>query len=214
MLDGSEPFSEATFGLGVGAALSHLGLEPQIPESEKDSFWAFMVMDNYGFTEAIYRWRRTLGKREIPNLGDRMAQRAFDHGVGRSVFFVSGGNVDIVCETIERFEVWRQPDLWHGFGLTAGHWAALDESDFRKILKRAGPFRKYVQSGVALATTLRVGTNEVSDYSDAVGRIACGASSAEIALLSSSCLPGGAEPVGANAFLQWIRLRADAFASA
>ena len=55
----------------------------------------------------------------------------FDQGLGRSFWFVNGGNPELIAQTIHSFPDSRQADFWSGIGL-----AAMDDQPSGKLLAR------------------------------------------------------------------------------
>ena len=82
-------------------------------------------MDGYGFYEGFFSWRRTVEEKVIPSRLAGYARRAFDHGLGRSLWFSTGANVDRIVVTIGAFPESRQGDLWAGIGLACAYAAGV-----------------------------------------------------------------------------------------
>ncbi len=81
-----------------------------------------LALDGYGFHQGFFHWRRTLeGPREVPRRIRGYGRRLYDNGLGRSLWFVDGGDVERIPATIAGFPQQRRGDLWAGVGLDAAY---------------------------------------------------------------------------------------------
>jgi len=100
--------------VGAGWAIARLPwLRRRVerPLASMDPLLRWLAIDGYGFHEGYFDWPRsvTLGLR--PRGLRDYTLRAFDQGLGRSLWFYGGADVELIARTIERFEAARQADL-------------------------------------------------------------------------------------------------------
>src|SRR3954465_16083889 len=107
--------------VGAGWILARLPLSPQPPLARPDPLFGWLALDGYGFHEGYFRWPRSVERREVPRKLRGYARRGFDQGLGRSLWFVDGGDVERIPRTVATFAAARQADLWAGVGLACAY---------------------------------------------------------------------------------------------
>lgn len=197
-----EPYGLATLGLGVGAAFSHLRLPFSVSRTIELEYWAWMACDSYGFTEGMYNSHATIVA-QSPKDVSGLAKHAFHQGVGRSFYFISGGDPRRIIKLIDFFPAENRNDLWNGVGLMTGYWGLLDAKDVRHLLKRTGSSRSAFQQGISIAALLRTEGSAVKDFCEDASRISCGASAQEVAKIAVQAM--SAEPIlkSAVTYYRW-----------
>ncbi|MEM8934463.1 MAG: DUF1702 family protein, partial [Acidobacteriota bacterium] len=116
--EGSRHVYMAYVGAGWAMARLPFGLRSGLASMPPLMRW--LALDGYGFHQAFFDWPRTVeGPRRIPARIRGYGRRAFDQGVGRSLWFVDGHDVDRITRTIAGFPADRRPDLWSGVGLAS-----------------------------------------------------------------------------------------------
>lgn len=185
--------------IGAGLVLPRVPLPPDRFLARLDPFLRWFVMDGYGFYEGFFSGRRSIEQHVVPERITGYGRRAFDHGLGRSIWFSTGANVERIVATISAFPQNRQADLWGGIGLACAYAAGVVDREAIKALRRAaaahGPA---MTAGAAVAATFRMQTGGVAAHTDLACETLCGLSSemvAQIANLARKDLPAdGAEP--------------------
>ena len=153
-----------------------------------DPLLRWLVLDGYGFHEGFFHWPRYLGGQSIPKKITGYAARAFDQGLGRSLWFVDGGSVELLRETVAAFPERRCPDLWSGIGLAAVYAGEVSEAQLRSLREAAGIFLPQLAQGAAFAAKARHRAGNPNAYTDRACRILCGMSSADAAAITDAAL--------------------------
>jgi enediyne biosynthesis protein E3 len=185
--------------IGAGLVLPRVPMHPDRFLAKLDPFLRWFVMDGYGFYEGFFSGERSVIKHRIPARVTGYGQRAFDHGLGRSIWFSTGANVDRIVSTISSFPRSRQADLWGGIGLACAYAACVVDRDAIRVLhKTAGPYGPAMAAGAAVAATYRMQTGGVAEQTDLACEVLCGLTSAEVAQIGNaerkSLPPDGVEP--------------------
>lgn len=185
--------------LGAGMGLARMKRNPEPFRSRLgDPVFSWAVLDGYGFHEGFFGHRRYVGQRAIPKKLNGYALRAFDHGLGRSIWFATGASVDRVTETIRSFPDYRHADLWSGVGLACGYTGGVDRETIEKLPEAAGPHRAQLSVGVAIAAKARQQVGNPALHNENACEVLCGLSSKELAKVADAALqdlPGdGREP--------------------
>src|SRR5262249_43750809 len=105
--------------VGAGWALARLRRRPWSRLHGLDPLLGWLSVDGYGFHQGFFAWERFVRRQEEPRRLSAYARRAFDQGLGRSLWFVHGADVERIASSVKSFSVRRRGDLWSGVGLAA-----------------------------------------------------------------------------------------------
>jgi len=200
--------------IGAGLVLPRVPMHPERFLAKLDPFLRWLAMDGYGFYEGFFSGERSINKQMIPDRVSGYGRRAFDHGLGRSIWFSTGANVERIVATISLFPQNRQADLWGGIGLACAYAACVVDRDAIRLLRKAaGPYGPNMAAGAAVAATFRMQTGGVAEQTDLACEVLCDFSSAMVAQICNVArenLPlNGIEP----AYEIWRQRLAQQFAA-
>lgn len=162
--------------IGAGLGLARMRRKPEkfLPRLHPIVGW--IALDGYGFHEGFFARRRTVERQAVPKHLSPYGRRVFDHGVGRSIWFVVGANVDQIAATIAAFPESRQADLWSGVGLGCGYTGGVDRTAIESLQTAAGPYRSPLAVGVAIAAHARRLAGSPAPYAELACEVLCGVS--------------------------------------
>jgi hypothetical protein len=115
-------------------------------------------------------------------------RRAFDQGLGRSFWFVNGGNPAWIEKTISLFPKERRRDLWSGIGLAAVYAGGVEARALEELLRAADEFRPELAQGACFAAKARERAGNLTEYTETATQALCGVSAVEAARLTDSTL--------------------------
>jgi uncharacterized protein DUF1702 len=212
-LDGPGAPYDGLVYIGAGLVLPRVPKRPERFLARQDPLLRWFVMDGYGFYEGFFSWRRSIEEKVIPARLSGYARRAFDHGLGRSLWFATGANVDRIIATINAFPPARQADLWAGIGLACAYAAGVVDREAIKTLQTAaGPYRPQLAVGAAMAAKFRQKAGSTAPHTELACEVLWGLSGDMVARLTDivrNDLPSdGPEP----AYEIWRRRLAAQFA--
>ena len=100
--------------VGAGWAFARLpwirrNLAPALQSFDPVLRW--LVVDGVGFHEGYFHWAATVRRQRVPFRLSGYTRRAFDQGLGRSLWFVEGIDVNRIARTVNSFATARQSDL-------------------------------------------------------------------------------------------------------
>lgn len=190
--------------IGAGLVL------PRVPRSTTaylrkiDPFYRWYVMDGYGFYEGFFEWEKTIQKRQPLTGLPGYAARAYDQGLGRSLWFSTGANTDRIIETLEGFPEQRRSDLWSGLGLACAYAAGvMDRGAIETLVRAAGNHAPDLATGAAVATTFRSQTGQPAPHTDLACDVIWGASSDEVAGYAATADLHRSTPHGPHSYGEW-----------
>ena len=108
LLDGPGADHYYMIHVGVGWALARLRRPVEKHLKRLDPTVSWLAVEGFGFHEGFFDWPRTIERRDRPGQLTGYACRAFDQGIGRSLWFVKGANVARISTTIAAFSSARQ----------------------------------------------------------------------------------------------------------
>jgi hypothetical protein len=167
--------------VGAGWALARLRRSPWSVLELSDPLLRWLALDGYGFHQGYFDWPRYVDAQARPSKLSGYALRAFDQGLGRSLWFVEGAQVQCVQERIGSFSPGRQPDLWAGVGLAAAYAGGVDLPAIQALDRAAGAHRAHLAQGVAFAAGARGRAGNPAPHTDLACHAICGIGADEAA---------------------------------
>jgi hypothetical protein len=141
--------------VGTGCAVARLHLPLGRALARFDPLLRWLVVDGFGFHEGYFHPRRAVGTAGRPRRLTGYQRRAFDQGVGRSLWFSCGADARRVSAVLATFAPQRRADLWSGVGLACAYAGGADRSGMRALCDVAQPYGPEVAQGAAFAAKAR-----------------------------------------------------------
>jgi hypothetical protein len=164
--------------IGAGEALARLRRKPEpFIARLDDRVLCWLVMDGYGFHEGFFSRRRYVDEQVVPAHLSRYARRIFDQGLGRSIWFSAGANVDRIAAIIAAFPSARRADLWVGIGVACGYVGGVDRAAIEALQRAAGPYGAHMAVGTAFVAKGRQRAGNPAAHTDLACEVLCGISS-------------------------------------
>ena len=172
-----------------------------------------MILDGYGFHEAYFKTDKWVHQQHLsprlpwPGPHDYVL-RVIDHGIGRAMWFVNGGDVERLTSMIKGFAPGRSGDLWCGAALAASYAGGVDEEELVRFVKNSWDHRGEVAQGAVFAIKQRVLSNLVTPHTELAAQILCEMSAEDAAALTDPAranLPEGSSIPAYEIFRQRIQ---------
>jgi hypothetical protein len=168
--------------------LPWLRMAPQRHSAKFDPLLRWLVLDGYGFHEGYFRWKHIFSARQSPKRSPGYGSRAFDQGLGRSIWFVDAASVEHVSATVRAFHPARQADLWSGVGLACAYAGGAPADAVRELVAHAGPHAAAFSQGVAFAAKTRARAGNLVEHTEMACRVACCMSATDAARVTDDSL--------------------------
>jgi hypothetical protein len=153
-----------------------------------DPLLRWLVVDGYGFHEGYFHADQSVRRQQVPRHVTGYARRAFDQGLGRSLWFVEATDHRRVKTAIGDFPESRRADLWAGIGLAATYAAGSDRAGLEALAEAAASHRLDLAQGAAFAAKARLRAGNASSETELASEVLCGMSAAAAAALTDQQL--------------------------
>ena len=146
-----------------------------------------LTVDGIGFHAAFFAPAAILRRRRR-SLLRRLAPHAYDAGVGRALWFVTGADVGRAVRTLAMFDAERQPWIWSGVGLAVTYLGGASADELQALSRSAGRHQPYLALGAAFAAKARIRAGCTTAPCEAACRAFCILSAGTAAALTDECL--------------------------
>jgi hypothetical protein len=174
--------------VGAGWAMARMPLRSGITIRQLDPMLKWLAIDGLGFHEGYFHWPRysdgCLGKKRPTGYGAHV----FDQGLGRSLWFVKGGEVRVISEHISRFSEGRREDLWSGIGLACAYAGAITREQLNELKAAAAGYGSSVAQGAAFAAKARQRAGNQAAHTENACQVLCGTSASAAAAITDAAL--------------------------
>ncbi len=174
--------------VGAGWAMARVPANVDAFLARFDPLLRWLLVDGYGFHEGYFRWPKYVAGAPQPSRLRGYARRAFDQGLGRSLWFVDGGDAQRIPRTIAGLHVDRHGDLWSGVGLASVYAGSVSEDDLRSLRRSAGEYWPHLAQGAAFAAKARQRAGNPTEYTERACRAICDLPPAAAARLTDEAL--------------------------
>jgi enediyne biosynthesis protein E3 len=164
--------AEANFSylthVGVGWAMARLPWRRRALSAQLDPLLRWLAFDGMGFHDTYFDFARVRAFWQRQDAG--YAARAYDQGVGRALWFVSGGAHDRAARLIADFPSKRRGDLWSGLGLAMTYAGPVDARDIGAVCRASQGFAGHFAQGAAFACEAHALAREIPPHTETVAR--------------------------------------------
>lgn len=190
-------------GIGWSMARLRFGIKRRL--ARLDPLLRWLALDGFGFHEGYFHWSRYAGGTSPRFTVLRgYGGRAFDQGLGRSLWFVSGADPECAASAIMRFPEARRGDLWSGIGLARCYAGGTDGSDVRMLRLASGPHWPHLAQGAVFAAGARQRAGNMAPQTELACQWLCGLSALRAAELCDETLRSVTEN-DTPAYEEWRR---------
>jgi hypothetical protein len=179
--EGAPHFYMALIGTGWALARLHRPIESAL--KRLDPLYGWLALDGYGFHEGYFCHPRSIEQQLVPARLQGYARRAFDQGLGRSMWFVCGADVERIAATAGRFSPERRADLWSGIGLACAYAGGMPRTTIERLRVLAGQHAAELAQGAAFAAKARQHAGNPVEHTDAACAVLCGCSATRAAAM-------------------------------
>ena len=198
----AEPFTYLAH-VGAGWAAARLHCPPSVVLSRLDPLLGWLAVDGYGFHEGFFHADRVIVRRRVPWRLTGYQLRAFDQGVGRSLWFTDGADPARIAASIAQFAQERRRDLWSGVALAAAYAGGAGVDALQQLRAEARGYQQEIAQGAAFAAAARHRGGNAAAHTDEACAVFAGATSGHVAGLVRALQPREAEGDGAAAYERW-----------
>ncbi|HEY7137354.1 MAG TPA: DUF1702 family protein [Acidimicrobiia bacterium] len=202
--------------VGMGWALARLRRDVRRPLTRLDPLLGWLAVDGVGFHTGYFepnRFFATTQPAAPTPIG--YAARVFDQGLGRSLWFFAGADVERVAAHVRAFPPGRRDDLWSGIGLAATYAGGCSRDELSRLQDLAGASVGHLAQGAVFAAGARRRARNVVAPNEVACSVLAGMTVDEAAELAESSVPSVVAAVpGEPIYETWRARIRSRFASA
>lgn len=146
------------------------------------------MLEGYGWRHGLFEQHRFIENQEVPEHLSGYAQRVFDQGLGRSLWFTTGAQSARIIEVVNAFAANRQTDLWSGVGFACGYTGGMSRSDIEALRRAAGAYSAYLAAGTANAASARYRAGHPGSHTDVACEVLCDFTKEEVIKIADDAL--------------------------
>jgi hypothetical protein len=193
--------------VGYGWVLARLPWCRRHPEryiSSFDPLLSWLVLDGFGFHEGYFHGSSRFPPNARTSGFPGYAARAFDQGLGRSIWFAAGADPCRTAEVIRQFDSHRHADLWSGIGLASAFAGAPTANELASLMAASGPHILHLGQGVAFAAEARQLASIPMPHTELACKVVCGMSAEDAAYATQYALKKlTSDPSESHAYEEW-----------
>lgn len=152
--------------VGAGGALARVQQRPEWFLQQMVPALRIASMNGVGFFEGIFRRRRAIELQRMPRGLSPEEQVSFDQGLGRSLWFINGADVDRVAAALAAFPEHRQGGMWEGVGLGCAYAGGVERGELERLEGLAGAHFPLLVNGVMAAGYTRMGAGNAAPHTN------------------------------------------------
>jgi hypothetical protein len=136
----------------------------------------WLVIDGYGFHEGYFRFRSQLHSGHSTSTLSHLsieARHVFYQGLGRSLWFVNGANVQKISASIAGFPLLYHSDAWSGVGLACAYAGGMEQNAITELHCQAGIHAPALAQGAAFAAKARQFAGNPTKHTDIACAVLC-----------------------------------------
>lgn len=151
-----------------------------------DSVLKWLILDGLGFHQGYFHPNQFFIQCSSPDWLSLDQLRAFDQGLGRSLWFYAGGRPGNIATYMRGFPERRWPDLWSGVGLAATYAGPATAAELQLLASHAGTYRDHLAQGAAFAAEARCRAGIENSHTELAAGVLCGMDATQAAALTTT----------------------------
>lgn len=176
--------------IGFGWARAQMRRRPLQPQTLVDPLLDWFAIDGAGFHDGFFHPDRFVEQRRRPRGLHGTAAWMYDQGIGRSLWFVRGADVERIEATIGAFPATRQRDLWSGIASAATYAGGVDGDALAALRDCSGRYRADVAQGAAFAIKARLAGGNPVPHTALAAEVFCAMPALAAARCTDAALEG------------------------
>lgn len=152
--------------IGLGWAIGEKDRNPESVFVSLDPMIQARALDGFGYFMGLFRRRISIRTQQIPEGIPDELQLAFDQGIGRSLWYISKGDLEMLERMMDSFPEYRQKHMWRGIGVACPVVGGCDGQHLNNLRQLAGEFKTQLETGCALAARSSVASNSENRFLD------------------------------------------------
>lgn len=164
-----------------------------------DPVLRWLIVDGFGFHEGYFHYQTAI--QSAARLSEE-SRHVFYQGLGRSLWFVYGCDVERIAFAIDLYDPAFHSDAWSGVGLACGYAGGVSTPQIERARELAAQHRPALAQGAAFAAKARLLAGNPTQHTELACRALCHVSAEDAAALCDDTLRK-INATSANPYQQW-----------
>jgi hypothetical protein len=192
--------------VGIGWSMARWRFRMPQRLAHLDPLLRWLVLDGFGFHQGYFHWPLCASGASgaFPKLPG-YSLRAFDQGLGRSLWFIGGADPEYIAGAILHFPDRRRNDLWSGIGLACAYAGGADINDIQTLRRLSGSHWPHLAQGAVFAAGARHRAGNPDPHTERACQLLVGVDTQQAAALCDGTLHNAVEH-GEPAYEIWRQL--------
>ena len=203
LLDGPGRRHSYLLYVGAGWAWARLPVRLDRARRRLDPLYGWLGVDGLGFHHGYFGARGATAPMEVPGRLRGYDRRAFDQGLGRSLWFVHCADVARIGATIAGAAPERRADLWSGVGLAATYAGPVDHASAVQLRAAGAEYAVALGQGAVFGATARVRGGGATPETEVACGVLTDLDAWQAVRLADEALPRGPDAVADDAYERW-----------
>jgi hypothetical protein len=171
-----------------------------------DPLLRWLAVDGAGFHEGYFAAANGRRRARLRRSLSLYGARAFDQGLGRSLWFTADADPERIAAAIANVEPDRHADLWSGVGLACAYAGGIDDGTIEAMREASGPYRAHLAQGAAFAAEAHVrASGHAPRHTEQACRMICGMTAGGAAATARDATVGLGDEGTLPAYEVWRR---------
>lgn len=132
---------ETALLVGLGWALGKQEMSHETLDLKLNEESLIKIYDGIGYYFGFFRHRQTVKNQVFPQFIPNVYLPAFFYGIGRTLWYVSGGNLEVLSSLLTLFEQKNQAFLWTGIGIASAFVGGCSKEHITILIELSNSFQ-------------------------------------------------------------------------
>lgn len=173
LMEGPGSKHTAQIHVGLGWAIAQQRVPVLSVIETLDPIMRYRVLDGYGYYDGIFRQRKTIMTRNIPDEMESKFLSGYDQGIGRSLWYTWKGDYEKISGIVKAFPASRHEDLWRGIGIACVYVGGYDANMLKQLLICSSNSHLQLPVSAALVSRTRINANALTPDTELACHIWC-----------------------------------------
>jgi Protein of unknown function (DUF1702) len=148
--------------IGLGWAFAKAEINPELYIAFLQNHQLQLIVDGIGYYYALFKNRKTIVEKMMPPIIASEYYTHFYQGIGRRLWYLCKGNLDVLQHSLLGFEQKNLASLWYGIGVASAYVGGCSDIALHQLMNLTAQYKTHFSAGAAMACYSRVLSNTIN----------------------------------------------------